>query len=90
MEVADTVGMTGVARRDTRATSALRGGAADGVWGAVELVSSIYPNRERRWALTRGYGVAALGVGVAAVPAGRLATGVARATCTSPLPAGRD
>ena len=88
--VADTVGTTGVTCRDTRARPALRGGAADGVWGVAELVSNIGPIRERRVALPRGYGVAALGRGVVAVAAGRLATGVAGAACTRPTQAGRD
>ena len=89
-EVAGAVGTTGVTCKDTRARSALKGGAADGVCGVVELVSSMGPIRERRVTLPRGYGVAALGVGVAAVAAGRLATGAARVTCTRPTQAGRD
>ena len=52
--VAGTVGTTGVTCRDTRARPALRGGAADGVWGVVELVSSMGPMRGRRATLPRG------------------------------------
>ena len=88
--VAGTVGTTGVTCKDTRARPALRGGDADGVWGVVELVSNMGPIRERRAALPRGYGVAALGMGVAAVAAGRLATGVTGATGVGPTQVGRD
>ena len=89
-EVLDTVGTTVVARRDTRARLSLRGRAADGVWGVVELATSKGPIPERRMGTDQGIWVAALGVGVVAVPAGRLATGVARATCVGPMQAGRE
>ena len=56
----------------------------------MELVSNMGPIRERRTTLPRGYGVAALGTGVRAVAAGRLATGVAGATSVRATQAGRD
>ena len=56
----------------------------------VELVSSMGPMRGRRATLPRGKGVAALGTGVAAVAAGRQATGVAGTVSATATEAGRD